>query len=128
MPARTCEVAPSGNISRPGMPHTLADSLRPWPARVDHPVHGNTMLRLRLLTLIATAVLAGPLAAQGPNQARPAAGLDLAGMERTVQPGDSFWQYANGTWLRKTEIPADRTSWGPGEVLSEVTDRRTAGL
>jgi putative endopeptidase len=87
------------------------------------------MLRLRLLALVATAgALAGPLAAQGPNQTRPAAGLDLAGMERTVQPGDSFWQYANGAWLKQTEIPADRSSWGPGEVLTELTDRRTADL
>jgi predicted metalloendopeptidase len=87
------------------------------------------MLRIRLLALVATAVaLADPLAAQGPNQGRPAAGLDLAGMERSVQPGDSFWEYANGTWLRQTEIPADRSSWGPGEVLTELTDRRTADL
>jgi putative endopeptidase len=85
------------------------------------------MLRLRLLALVS-ATLAGPIAAQGPNQAKPPAGLDLAGMDRTVQPGDGFWEYANGTWLKRTEIPADRSSWGPGEVLSELTDRRTADL
>ena len=73
------------------------------------------MLRLRLLALVATAVaVAGPLAAQGPNQARPAVGgLDLAGMDRSVQPGDDFFAYANGTWLKQTEIPADRSPGAP---------------
>ncbi|MFL5492934.1 MAG: M13 family peptidase, partial [Gemmatimonadales bacterium] len=49
-------------------------------------------------------------------------------MDTTVQPGDSFYQYANGTWLKQTEIPADRSSWSPDAVLSELTDRRTADL
>ena len=37
-------------------------------------------------------------------------GLDLAGMDPKVKPGDDFFNYANGTWLAKTEIPADRSS------------------
>ena len=95
------------------------------------------MLRLRftLPALLLSATLAGAIArtgalpAQGPNQAPPpTSGLDLAGMDRSVQPGDSFWQYANGTWLKEAEIPADRSYWGPGEVLTELTDRRTADL
>jgi predicted metalloendopeptidase len=95
------------------------------------------MLRLRstLPALLLSATVAGaialtrPLPAQGPNQTPPpTSGLDLAGMDRSVQPGDSFWQYANGTWLKQAEIPADRSYWGPGEVLTELTDRRTADL
>ncbi|MDO1558249.1 M13 family metallopeptidase [Brevundimonas sp. 2R-24] len=37
-------------------------------------------------------------------------GFDTAGMDRSVQPGDDFFQYANGTWVQNTEIPADRSS------------------
>jgi putative endopeptidase len=55
-------------------------------------------------------------------------GIDVAGMDRAVQPGDDFFRYANGTWLKNTEIPADRSSWGPGEQLSELTAQRTADL
>ena len=43
-----------------------------------------------------------------------ATGLDLAGIDRSVAPGDDFFRYANGTWLKTTEIPADRASYGPG--------------
>ena len=76
---------------------------------------------------VLALVLATPLPAQ-TNGARPPAGVDRAGMDATVQPGDSFWQYANGTRLEEAEIPADRSSWGPADVLSELTDRRTADL
>jgi predicted metalloendopeptidase len=86
------------------------------------------MIRLRSFAILALAlVLAGPISAQA-NKVRPVTGLDLAGMDTTVQPGDSFFQYANGTWLKQTEIPADRSSMSSDVGLSDLTDRRTADL
>jgi putative endopeptidase len=86
------------------------------------------MLRLRSFALLALALgVAGSLSAQA-NKVRPVSGLDLAGMDTTIHPGDSFFQYANGTWLKQTEIPPDRSSWSSDAVLSELTDRRTADL
>ncbi|HEY7504090.1 MAG TPA: M13 family metallopeptidase [Gemmatimonadales bacterium] len=81
----------------------------------------------RFTPLALALVVATPLPAQ-TNGPRPPAGVDLAGMDTTVQPGDSFWQYANGTWLKQAEIPPDRSSWGPADELGELTDRRTADL
>ena len=40
-------------------------------------------------------------------------GFDLAGMDRSLKPGNDFVHYAGGTWMRETPIPPDRTSWGP---------------
>ncbi|HEX3274147.1 MAG TPA: M13 family metallopeptidase [Gemmatimonadales bacterium] len=59
---------------------------------------------------------------------RPTPGVDTAGMDRRVRPGDDFFEYANGSWLRQTEIPADRSSYGAGALLTELTDQRTAEL
>ena len=84
------------------------------------------MRRLSSLAVLLVT-LAGSLSAQA-KQFRPTGGLDLAGMDRTVQPGDSFYQYANGNWLKHTDIPSDRSYWGPDGVLSELTDKRTADL
>ena len=39
-------------------------------------------------------------------------GIDLAGIDRSVAPGDDFFLYANGTWLKNTEIPADPSQLG----------------
>ncbi len=111
------------------MVSALGSALVPYgkPANILHPRTSrlDTMPRLRLFALIL--FLATPLTAQ-TNRARPRPGVDLAGMDTTVQPGNDFWQYANGTWLKQTEIPADRSSWGPSGVLTELTDRRTGDL
>jgi putative endopeptidase len=66
--------------------------------------HGAAPVRL-LLALAASLTLGAPLPAQ---QSIP--GLDAAGMDRSVKPGNNFYAYANGTWARTTEIPADRAS------------------
>jgi putative endopeptidase len=55
-------------------------------------------------------------------------GLDLAGIDHSVQPGVDFFAYANGTWLKETAIPPDRSSYGIGAMLVEITDKRTVGL
>ena len=60
--------------------------------------------------------------------AATATGLDLAGIDRSVAPGDDFFRHANGTWLASTEIPADRASYGPGAIVAELTTERTAEL
>ena len=46
-------------------------------------------------------------------------GFDLAGRDTAVKPGDDFNEYANGTYLRTTEIPADKARFGPFDVLYE---------
>ncbi|MET0307769.1 MAG: M13 family metallopeptidase [Sphingomonas sp.] len=41
-----------------------------------------------------------------------AVGVDAAGLNKSVKPGDDFDEYANGGWRAKAEIPADRTATG----------------
>jgi predicted metalloendopeptidase len=89
--------------------------------------HSPARITLAPVTL-ALAVLSAPALAAQANQHRPVGGLDVAGMDRSVRPGEDFWEYANGTWLKRTEIPADRSSWSSDAVLTELTDRRTADL
>lgn len=38
--------------------------------------------------------------------------LDKAGMDTTVQPGDNFFRYANGIWVKNAKIPDDESGWG----------------
>jgi len=38
--------------------------------------------------------------------------FDTAGMDSTVKPGDNFFLYANGKWIKNTEIPKTETGWG----------------
>lgn len=71
----------------------------------------------------------GSASATGATRAVvPAPGLDLAGMDRTVKPGDDLFRFANGHWLATTEIPEDRSGWGTGAMLVEQTGKRIAEL
>jgi len=42
--------------------------------------------------------------------------LDRANMDTTVVPGDDFFSYANGTWIKNTPIPASEVWWGTAKV------------
>ncbi|MFT4063119.1 MAG: M13 family metallopeptidase [Edaphocola sp.] len=48
--------------------------------------------------------------------------IDPANMDTSVAATDNFFQYANGAWLNKTEIPGDRTRWGSFDELNKRTD------
>jgi putative endopeptidase len=55
-------------------------------------------------------------------------GIDLEGMDRSVKPGDDFFQYVNGKWAASTTIPADRTSYGAFAVLSDLSEARVRAI
>jgi predicted metalloendopeptidase len=74
---------------------------------------------------IATA---GAAFAQAPATPAYHPGIDIAGMDRAVKPGDDFFGFANGHWLATTEIPADRASWGIGGELTELTNQRVKDI
>jgi len=40
-------------------------------------------------------------------------------MDKTTPPSKDFYQYANGTWLKDTPIPADYSAWGVFNILNE---------
>ena len=84
--------------------------------------------------LFALVCLASFLAACGSKNkgpvTPPAPKIDSAavGIDDTVRPGDDFFKFANGTWLKSTAIPDDRASWGVHAELGELTAKRTADL
>lgn len=55
-------------------------------------------------------------------------GIQPANMDRSVKPGDDFYLYANGAWIKRTEIPPDRSRIGVFTKLDELSTKRTAAL
>lgn len=46
-------------------------------------------------------------------------GITFENMDNTVHPGDDFFEYVNGIWLKNTEIPADKSRFGSFNVLRD---------
>src|SRR6187397_1174377 len=83
--------------------------------------------RLFTATIAAVAVSAAIIAAQSAST--PAShGLDLAAMDRSVAPGDDFFGFANGGWIKATAIPQDRSRYGVFGIVTDVTNQRTVDL
>ena len=85
-----------------------------------------------LLVGQAPAVLAQDAAATAQAPAgsadKPAIGdfgFDMAGMDRSVQPGDDFYGFANGSWARNTPIPDDKSNYGMFTALADLSQERT---
>jgi putative endopeptidase len=55
-------------------------------------------------------------------------GIDKSAMNTAVKPGDDFYGYANGAWMKKTQIPSDRASWGSFVVLAQQAQDRLRGI
>jgi putative endopeptidase len=55
-------------------------------------------------------------------------GFDLAGMDKSVKPGNDWFDYVNGSWVKKTQIPADRSSYGAFAVLRDLSEARMRTL
>jgi len=73
-----------------------------------------SLLLLALLGLMSPAAeAADPLTS----------GIDKAGFDTAVRPQDNFFLYVNGGWIAKTEIPADKASWGSFNILREESNK-----
>ncbi|QDH17696.1 M13 family metallopeptidase [Swingsia samuiensis] len=55
-------------------------------------------------------------------------GFDEAGMNRAVKPGNNFFEYANGTYLKNLQIPSDMSSYGPFRILYELSLERQKAI
>jgi putative endopeptidase len=43
----------------------------------------------------------------------------IKNIDKSVKPGDDFFMYANGAWLKKNPIPGAYSSWGIGNLVQE---------
>jgi len=55
----------------------------------------------------------------GFAQTAPEKFIDPANMDKTVKPGDDFYTYASGTWVKNNPIPAKETRWGSFNILRD---------
>lgn len=100
-------------------------------------IQGDMHMKLRFIVGAASLALAvGSVPAPASVAGKPAApvaakpqlggfGVDTAGMDKAVAPGDDFYKFVNGSWEKATPIPSDRASWGGFAILRDLSDQRT---
>jgi putative endopeptidase len=88
-------------------------------------------LKFKYLMLSGAVVLSavaftpdGKKGADGP----PTKFIDPANMDLSVKPGDDFFEYANGTWIKQNAIPAKETRWGSFNILHQENTDKLLGL
>jgi putative endopeptidase len=82
-------------------------------------------LRAALATLaLALLAHAEPTEQRGPGNH----GIALANMDPSVKPGDNFYVYTNGGWLKRTVIPPDRSRIGVFYALTDLSNKHTLTL
>ncbi|MBV8687979.1 MAG: M13 family metallopeptidase, partial [Alphaproteobacteria bacterium] len=92
-------------------------------------MHRHALLALLLATAACSPGGGGnESGAAAVEAAGSLAGVDPALVDKAVKPGDDFNAYANGGWLARTEIPADRSSTGVGYEVFKVAEQRNAEL
>ncbi len=84
------------------------------------------------LCAVSFLSLAAPaLRAQNPstkNAIPPGPAVVTSYIDKTVKPGDDFFHYVCGEWVKHAELPADRSYFTPASPLDDETDKRVADL
>ncbi len=79
-----------------------------------------------VLTVIIPIAFVLIISACAQQKTEPAIHTDY--MDLTVNPGDDFYRYANGNWIKNNEIPEDRSSYGSFDIVRKETDKNVRTL
>ena len=95
----------------------------------------NVATKRSVFLLFASAIALSVTACQqGGSETEQAAvqgtelGIVPASMDRSVKPGDDFFTFANGTWVKNTPIPEDRSNIGGFYIADQTREKQTREL
>ncbi len=54
--------------------------------------------------------------------------LDTSSFDQSTRPQDDLFQFVNGTWLKETDIPADKTNYGSFTKLADLSEQRIKAI
>ena len=88
-----------------------------------------TKFRNQPWLLVAATAFALQAGAKPPKDSKkPIKYIDKSNMDASVKPGDNFYLYANGTWVKNNAVPASKTRWGSFDILRQESSERMRTL
>jgi predicted metalloendopeptidase len=90
----------------------------------SHPDPSRQLGAILLSAVLVTAAAPGLTAQAGTGAGQPPAelGIDTTNFDRSVRPQDDFYRFVNGTWMKETKIPADKSTYGSFVELRDKSD------
>ena len=84
-----------------------------------------TRVRVRSAAALSAALTVAAVLLALSNEPAYAlsSGIDSSGFDTSIRPQDDFFRYANGGWIAKTEIPADKSNYGSFTILADNAER-----
>jgi putative endopeptidase len=83
---------------------------------------------LSTLTLSLMAAFAGAAEPLAASAAAPLSGIDAQHIDTGVRIQDDFFSHINGKWIKSTEIPGDKSSWGAFAKLADDTQPQVRAI
>ena len=78
------------------------------------------VFRMAFISLMLLTLMPGLMAADlSDDELAPA--FDPANMDRSIPPGDDFYQYVNGGWMEKNPVPSDKTRYNEIKIVEDRT-------
>ncbi|HEY0177189.1 MAG TPA: M13 family metallopeptidase N-terminal domain-containing protein, partial [Pedobacter sp.] len=87
----------------------------------------NPPVCLAVFAIVAASCNSKP-SSKGSGTPERTVFFDKSGMDTTVRPGDDFFQYANGKWVKETKIPASQSLWGSFVTLNDENVKNLHGI
>ncbi len=109
-------------MTRTALPLLVLVSLVATAACGDHEVPPPGVAHNPLPTAAPPATITPPPAVFAGHPKLGSFGVDLAGMDAAAKPGNDFYAYGGGKWIKEHAIPADRARWGMFDALREEAD------
>lgn len=82
---------------------------------------------MRLITISCIMIIGLFFGCQNPKApVKPA--LNIANMDTAVNPGEDFFSYANGNWVKNTIIPEDKSRYGSFDILQEENNKQLKAI
>jgi putative endopeptidase len=76
-------------------------------------------INISFVVLLAIALFIASCGNMATKSGTSVAAIDLKNMDTTANPGDDFYQYVNGGWLKANPIPSTKSRFGAFDVIDE---------
>jgi putative endopeptidase len=85
-------------------------------------------MKVRSVLFVSVLLIVAALAQPSGKPQYGAWGLDTEGADFKTKPGDDFFRYANGAWLDRVQIPADKSAYSLRLAMTDLTEQRLHDL